>query len=35
MLNANRYIVSRFPSVAIVNDVQENDEKARFYVQRS
>ena len=33
MLNANRYIVSMFPSVAIVNHVQEDDENDRFYAQ--
>jgi hypothetical protein len=33
MLNANRYIVSMFPSVVIVNHVQEDDENARFYAQ--
>ena len=30
MLNANRYIASMFPSVAIVNHVQENDENTLF-----
>jgi hypothetical protein len=33
MLNANRYIASMFPSVAIVNHVQENDENDSFYAQ--
>jgi hypothetical protein len=33
MPNAIRYIVSMFPSVAIVNHVQENDEEDRFYAQ--
>jgi|ERR1700688_2396140 hypothetical protein len=33
MLNANRYIVSMFPSVAIVNHVQENDKNDSFYAQ--
>jgi hypothetical protein len=33
MLNAIEYIVSMFPGVAIVNHVQENDEKDKFYAQ--
>jgi hypothetical protein len=33
MLNTGRYIVSMFPSVAIVNHVQDNDENERFYAQ--
>ena len=33
MLNASHYIVSMFPSVAIVNHVQEDDENDRFYAQ--
>ena len=30
---ANRYLVSMFPSVAVVNHVKENDENDSFYVQ--
>ena len=33
MLNATEYVVSMFPGVAIVNYVQENDQKDRFYAQ--
>lgn len=33
MLDANRYIVSMFPSVAIVNHVHEDNENDRFYAQ--
>jgi hypothetical protein len=33
MLNAIEYVVTMFPGVAIVNHVQENDEKDRFYAQ--
>jgi hypothetical protein len=33
MLNTGRYIVSMFPSVAIVNHVQDNDENESFYAQ--
>ena len=33
MLDANRYIVSMFPSVAIVNHVHEDNENNRFYAQ--
>jgi len=33
MLNAIGYIVSMFPSVAIANHIQENDENNRFYAQ--
>jgi hypothetical protein len=33
MLDANRYIESMFPAVAVVNHVQEDDENDRFYAQ--
>ena len=33
MLNANRYLVSMFSTVAVVNHVQEDDENDRFYAQ--
>jgi hypothetical protein len=33
MLNAIRYIMNMFPSVAIVNHVQENDKNDSFYAQ--
>jgi hypothetical protein len=33
MINANRYIVSMFSTVAIVNHIQEDDENDRFYAQ--
>jgi hypothetical protein len=33
MINANRYIVSMFPSVAIINHVHQDDENDRFYAQ--
>jgi hypothetical protein len=33
MLNAIRYILSMFPSVAIVNHVQMNDQNDTFYAQ--
>ena len=33
MLDANRYIVSVFPSAAIVNQVHEDNENDRFYAQ--
>jgi hypothetical protein len=33
MLNTKRYIVSMLSGVAIVNHVQKNDEKDRFYAQ--
>jgi hypothetical protein len=33
VINANRYIAGMFPSVAIINHVQENDENNSFYAQ--
>ena len=33
MLTTKRYVVSMFPAIAIVNHVQENDEKDMFYAQ--
>ena len=33
MINIKRYVVSMFPGTAIVNHVQENDEKDMFYAQ--
>jgi len=33
VIDANRYLVSMFPTVAIVNHVQEDDENDRFYAQ--
>ena len=33
MLDANRYIVSMFPSVAIISHVHEDNENDRFYAQ--
>jgi hypothetical protein len=33
MLDTKRYVVSMFPGIAIVNHVQENEEKDRFYAQ--
>ena len=33
MLNGDRYVVGMFPSVAIINHVQDNDEHDSFYAQ--
>ena len=33
MLNIKRYVASMFPAIAIVNHVQENDDKDTFYAQ--
>ena len=33
MLTTKRYVVSMFPAIAIVNHVQENDEKDMFDAQ--
>jgi len=33
MLDASRYVVNMFPSVAVVNHVHEDNENDRFYAQ--
>jgi hypothetical protein len=33
VINANRYNLSMFPTVAIINHVQEDHENDRFYAQ--